>query len=141
MQNEKIIIPFDKLSCYYSDQLNDTVYHGHEYKYIFFADSNECASCVMDSLYDYIEYIENVTREREEKLGFYFIFSPKPNDLAKVRNKVLHSNIKHPVYIDSGSFFVKENRHIPSEPMFHTFLINQNDSIVLVGNPVKNQKK
>ena len=140
MRDERITIPFDKLSCYFSDKLNDSVYHGHEYKYVFLADSNECASCMVNSLYDYIEYIEQITKGRKEKLGFYFIFSPKPNDLAKVRNKVLHSNINYPVYIDSATFFIKENRHIPSESMFHTFLINKYDSVVLVGNPVKNKK-
>lgn len=92
---------------------------------------------MMNSLYDYAEYIENVTRGRKEKLGFYFIFSPKSSDLAKVRSKVLHSNIKHPVYIDSATFFMHQNKHIPSESMFHTFLINKYDSVVLVGNPVK----
>lgn len=35
---------------------------------------------------------------------------------------------------------MKENNHIPSESLFHTFLINKYDSIVLVGNPVKNRK-
>lgn len=140
MRDKRIIIPFDKLSCYYSDMLCDTVYHGHEYKYVFFADSNDCTSCVMNSLYDYIEYIENVTKGRKEKIGFYFIFSPKPKDLAKVKNKVLHSNINYPVYIDSAFYFMNNNSHIPSESMFHTFLINTHDSVVLVGNPVKNRK-
>lgn len=54
MRHERTIIPFEKLSCYYADQLSDTVYHGHDYKYVFFADSNECASCMMNSLYDYM---------------------------------------------------------------------------------------
>lgn len=137
MKSERIVIPFDKFSCYYSNILNDSIYHEHEYKYFFFSDSNECASCTITSLYDYIEYI---TKGRKEKLGFYFIFSPKSKDLVKVRNKILHSNIKYPVYIDAGNFFEKENRHIPHESMFHHFLINQHDSVVLVGNPVKKPK-
>lgn len=140
MGKERIIIPFDKMSCYSAAKLNDTIYHEHKYKYILFADSNECSSCVLNSLYDYTDYIAKITKGREKELGFYFIFSPKHKELNKIKNKVLHSNISYPVYIDSDGVFAAINSNIPSESIFHTFMIDNSGCIVLVGNPIKNEK-
>lgn len=42
------------------------------------------------------------------------------------------------MYIDSTNIFKKENPNIPSEEMFHVFLLDENDSIILVGNPLFN---
>ena len=30
--------------------------------------------------------------------------------------------------------------HIPSNPLLHSFLLDENDSVLLVGNPVRNKK-
>lgn len=140
MKEEEIVIPFDKMTCYCATKQNDTIFHEHKYKYILFADSNECSSCVLSSLYDYTEYITKITEGREKELGFYFIFSPKPKDLKKVKYKVLHSNVNYPVYIDSIGAFSANNSNIPSESIYHSFMIDKSGCVILVGNPVKNWK-
>ena len=48
------------------------------------------------------------------------------------------TELNHPMYIDSTNVFINTNPHIPAEEMFHVFLLNEKDSIVLVGNPLFN---
>jgi len=36
--------------------------------------------------------------------------------------------------------FIKENPHIPLKGIYHTFLLDENDSVILVGDPFKNEK-
>jgi hypothetical protein len=36
--------------------------------------------------------------------------------------------------------FRRANPHIPDDPLFHTFVLNEQDSVVLVGDPFKNEK-
>ena len=36
--------------------------------------------------------------------------------------------------------FLKLNPHIPSERRFHTFLLDNNNNVILIGDPTKNRK-
>ena len=42
------------------------------------------------------------------------------------------------VYIDSLGVFLKHNTNIPSNRLYHTFLLDKNNNVVLVGNPLNN---
>jgi len=53
---------------------------------------------------------------------------------------VAESGVKIPVFVDSCYAFTRINPFIPHNTIMHTFLLNQNDSIVLVGNPLRNKK-
>ncbi|MDR3093410.1 MAG: hypothetical protein LBU62_02055, partial [Bacteroidales bacterium] len=44
-----------------------------------------------------------------------------------------------PVYIDKESFFHKKNPNIPSDERMHTFLLDENNKVVLVGSPIRNE--
>lgn len=43
------------------------------------------------------------------------------------------------VYIDDRQDFITNNPTIPEDAMFHTFLLDRKNKIVLVGNPVHNE--
>lgn len=42
-----------------------------------------------------------------------------------------------PVYIDSEDRFNRLNR-FPSDPIFHTFLLDKDNKVAVIGNPVHN---
>ena len=44
------------------------------------------------------------------------------------------------VYVDDRQYFITNNPTIPEDAMFHTFLLDRENRIVLVGNPVHNEK-
>lgn len=45
-----------------------------------------------------------------------------------------------PIYVDTLGVFNRNNRHIPSNPELHTFLLDSNGYVLLVGNPLENEK-
>lgn len=44
------------------------------------------------------------------------------------------------VYLDSANTFARQNQHIPSDVLFHTFLLDENMNVVLVGDPISNKE-
>ena len=44
------------------------------------------------------------------------------------------------VYLDSVNIFEHQNQHIPSDVLFHTFLLDENMNVVLVGDPIRNKE-
>mgnify|MGYP003213882413 FL=1 len=104
-------------------------------KLIVFCDSTSCNSCAIEAIYsweDYIKYAEKL----ENQLCYYFIFTPRKKDIANVRTTLDMTDFNYPIVFDSTGFFRKLNPHIPMNKMFHTFLIDGNNRIVMVGNPL-----
>ncbi len=45
-----------------------------------------------------------------------------------------------PVHVDTAGIFIRENPHIPREAVYHTFLLDKDNRVVLVGNPSRSEK-
>lgn len=48
--------------------------------------------------------------------------------------------IPQTIFIDSTNIFSIKNPNIPLETKYHTFLLDPNNNVVLVGNPITNKK-
>ena len=140
MLNTQVILSLDSMSCYVGCNQIKHQESANDYKVIVYTDSAECASCSLQSLYDYKEQINKFCDVYKNKIGFCFIFSPKQGDIKKVKQKVLRSNFDLPIFIDSTNIFGRQNPSIPCNKMYHTFIIDKNKNIVLVGNPIVNEK-
>ncbi|MFI3306556.1 MAG: hypothetical protein R3Y68_08625 [Rikenellaceae bacterium] len=46
----------------------------------------------------------------------------------------------YPIIIDSIGEFERLNPHLPKNKAMHTFLLDENNNVVLVGNPLNNPK-
>ena len=44
-----------------------------------------------------------------------------------------------PFFIDENGAFLKNNTVIPQDSRFHVFLLNSENKIILVGNPLNNE--
>ena len=44
------------------------------------------------------------------------------------------------MHIDSSDIFIKKNPHIPLKGVYHTFLLDENNNVILIGNPINNKK-
>ena len=105
---------------------------------VVFVDSTQCSTCLISS-FDQWNTIINLT-ETKYNLNFIFIVNPTKKALGKTKIAVKHSLIKAPINIDSAGVFIKENPQIPSDPRFHTFLLDENDNVILVGNPLQSKE-
>ena len=72
------------------------------------------------------------------KLKFYFIFSTPKSD--KVRNALKTNFFNYPVLIDEKGEFEKLNPHLPKNKAMHSFLLDKNNNVIMVGNPIYNKE-
>lgn len=109
-------------------------------KMIVYFDAETCASCALSRIWEWDE-VSHITQTSCGKYQTLFIFTPNPKDLQSVKQvfKGMHMENKL-VYLDEQNDFITSNPTIPKDAMFHTFLLDRDNKIVLVGNPVYNEK-
>lgn len=140
MIGEEVILPLDSFLCYQGLKEKETVNrHLSEYKLVVYMDLISCMSCGLKTMHEWDVYVE-LSDSLEGVFDILFIVSPKHNELGLVKIKVLSENFKYPVFIDDKNIFSKINPCIPSEEQFHVFLLDKDNRIILVGNPLKSNK-
>ncbi len=96
-----------------------------------------CSSCNLGILLDWRQAIGDLTTEfGEENLRFVFVFAYK--DERELTGAVKEYMFDFPVYYDPQEAFREQNPFISGNPLCHTFLVDENNRIVLVGDPVRN---
>ena len=106
-------------------------------KLIVWYDSLGCASCEVSRMYAW----DNITAHAEafsQWFSIYYLFTPKKEDLHKLRIAINGSIFDYPVFIDQDATFVKQNPNLPKNKQLHSFLLDKNNKVVLVGNPLYN---
>ena len=130
-------MPFQKMSCWINDSAQQVrPWENAKMKLIVYIDSALCTECTLRKLYMWKDFI-NMEQEYDDDFYIFFIFQPssKASESALV-SKFRLAEINHPMYVDKNGELLKENPHIPSESMCHTFLLNREGNVVLVGEPL-----
>ena len=107
-----------------------------EYKIVTYIDSIGCVSCKLQ-LPKWKEFIAQIDSASNETVPFLFFFQPK--DKKELRHILRRDNFSLPVCIDTEDRFNKLN-HFPSEMMFQTFLLDKDNKVIVIGNPIHNLK-
>lgn len=105
-----------------------------EYTIVTYVDSIGCTSCKLrlsqwKSLIAKFESVNNTS----------VILILHPKDKKEMVYILRRDNFTHPVCMDERDVFNKLNK-LPKEEMFQTFLLNANNKVVAIGNPVHNPK-
>ncbi len=119
-------------NCMHSDSLYRIP--TNSIKFVFYFSEDECSSCAIEGLGIYEEFFRLTVDDI-----FYpmIIFSPKDGQ----EYKALQVNLKltpfpYPIYIDKRHIFQQLNVKIPKDTRYHSFLLDKNNRVVLVGNPL-----
>ena len=121
----------------FTRQLKDTVDYRipeAEYKVLVYVDSIGCTSCKLQlpKWKEFIVYVDSVSGGQ---VPFLFFFQSKDN--KELRYILKRDNFRLPVCVDSQNEFGKLNR-FPSEQMFQTFLLDKDNRVKVIGNPIHN---
>lgn len=141
LRKDPISVPLDKLSCLFDEEkisiisVNDSCM----LKLVIYTDSIECSSCRMKEMYKWDDFLSKLGAYSSQ-IEVFFIFAPLYSNMGlfKMVAKDLPQN--YPIYIDTTNIFYRENPQIPSNPALHTFLLDEQNNVILVGNPLKNKK-
>jgi len=104
---------------------------------VVWADSLDCSTCRVSKMFQYTEIV-NYRKEVGETFTPVFVFSPPRAKVDEVLLTIGVTPFDYPVFIDENGLFVAANPHIPSDNQLHTFLLDKNGKVVLVGDPVNN---
>lgn len=107
-------------------------------KLIIYVDSSNCSPCIINRMYKW-NYLIDKARECHNAVNFIFIFDPKEEQVEDAHLAVESSGLKNRIYLDTAHVFIHENEFIPKEEMFHTFLVDKNGRIIMIGNPQANK--
>ena len=133
-QGKEVLFPENPV---FTRQLKDTVDYripDAEYKVLVYVDSIGCTSCKLQlpKWKEFIAYVDSVSGGQ---VPFLFFFQSKDN--KELRYILKRDNFRLPVCVDSQNEFGKLNR-FPSELMFQTFLLDKDNRVKVIGNPIHN---
>ena len=102
------------------------------HKVLVFVDSVGCTSCKLQlqRWKELIQYTDSVT---QGTVPFLFFFQSK--NRREIRYLLKRDNFDRPVCLDESDALNRLNR-FPSDSRFHTFLLDKENRVVLVGNPI-----
>lgn len=118
-------------------QGKDTVdfsFRNAEYKVVSYVDSIGCISCKLQ-LANWAAFIQEVDSLTGKLVPFVLcLHNP---DVEEMKRIVRKDNFQYPVFIDEMGTFDGLN-HFPTNMTFQTFLLDKDNKIVAIGNPVLN---
>ena len=107
-----------------------------DYKVVTYIDSLGCTHCKLQ-LSRWMEFIAEVDSLTDGGVPFFFYFHPK--DVKELRMLTRRDGFTYPVCFDEKDEFNGLN-HFPSKIAFQTFLLDKNNKVIALGNPILNPK-
>lgn len=137
--NSYITVPMDSMISL-SANGGVSTYHHSEYTYIMYIDSTMCSDCAVKHLSDW-SILDVSNRPGSEKLKYLFIIAPKHNQYKHIF-ELIKSDIHFSefTFIDTMGVFERANPNLPKNKLLHTFMINKEGKVRLIGNPITNSQ-
>ena len=133
-QGKEIVFPQDMAFTRFVTESVDYRIPDAEYKVLVYVDSVGCTSCKLQ-LPKWQELIAHVDSATNGNVPFIFIFQSK--DDRELRYILKRDNFDRPVCIDRNNRFDELNQ-FPQDITFQTFLLDKDNKVKVIGNPVHN---
>ena len=133
-QGKEIVFPQDMVFTRFVTELVEYRIPDAEYKVLIYVDSTGCTSCKLQ-LPKWKELIAHVESTTTSNIPFIFVFPSKAD--KELRYILKRDNFDRPVCIDRDSRLDKLNK-FPQDITFQTFLLDQDNKVKVIGNPVHN---
>lgn len=118
-------------------QGKDTVdfsFRDADYKVVSYVDSIGCISCKLQ-LTNWTAFIQEVDSLTNGTIPFVLCLHTA--DVKEMKRIVRKDNFKYPVFLDEMGTFYALN-HFPKDMTFQTFLLDKDNKVVAMGNPILN---
>lgn len=143
MKSQPIDLCLDSLQYYISTtncsvEIDSSSFYRKNTSIVVYTDSSVCSSCTVKGMYKWFDFLDEIEERYGGDMKIYFIFSPRKSQMNDFQIALHSLNLNYPVFIDSTNIFIRHNPHIPSNKRLHTFLINTDNMVYLVGSPLEN---
>lgn len=135
---QHIIIPYDKLEKRDCSLFGETYNNEKRFTLVLYTDGNQCVPCEIVSF----SSLEKMNRNDSlwQELRKVYIFDVKPDNATSLYMKLCKFRIEQDVFFDTCGVFRKSNPFIPDSKLYHSFILDNNGTVKLIGNPFKNEK-
>ena len=136
-KTKSIILP-DNMLALNCDELmeQDSLLLRRPLKMVLYINQDGCTGCKLRQLIPIFMFI--LENQNNENFGAIIILNTSDIEYAKQILKEIR--FCKTVFYDLDGSFERLNTHLPSKEHFHTFLLNKENKVLLVGNPVHNEK-
>lgn len=115
---------------------NDTTcvdLNNDNYKILLYVDSLGCTNCRL-KLSEWKKIMAEADSIFDRKLEFVFFFQPKKKDEKELQFIFKQNGFRHPVFIDTVNE-INQLNNFPSNPEYQCFLLDNDNKVLIVGNP------
>jgi len=133
--NQQITLPESMSVVWRGKDTIMTNYSTSFIKLIIWYDSLRCISCEANKINEWREIIA-YTDSLDKWLSIIYLFTPRKNDIYKVKMALKSDKLDYPIFIDQHLIFVKQNPKLPKNRELHSFLLDKDNRVVLIGNPL-----
>jgi hypothetical protein len=106
---------------------------------VVYVDSAECSSCALSKLRFWNPLIAEA-KKKQLDIDYVFILAPKKKDMEDVNVELEITDLQSSIYVDTAFAFKKNNKDLPKENKYHSFLLNTEGKVILIGSPIANKK-
>lgn len=140
LRSKAINIPYDRMGCWTNDSIRViSPWNKAKLKLVHYIDSATCSTCYLQKA-AINEFICNLEESSNNEFYNVFIISPDNKDRKRLKTDFNEKLTPQTIFVDTANVFTEVNPNIPSELMYHTFLLDENNKVILVGNPIANEK-
>ena len=135
-EGKEIFFPAHSIFTIQGKDTVDFSFLNSEYKVVTYIDSIGCTSCKLQ-LPRWKQFMHEVDSTMNGSIPFVFYFHPK--DMKELHYITRRDAFNYPVCFDEKDDF-NELNHFPVEMTFQTFLLDKENKVVAIGNPIHNPK-
>ncbi|GHT23628.1 hypothetical protein FACS189430_07200 [Bacteroidia bacterium] len=105
-----------------------------QYKIVFFLDSANCLDCDFN-IFEWKQRIRELFKKNLDVSCIFLLNAEYSNEIMQMIDK---SNFKYPLAFENTKYFKQKNK-LFSNSKSATFLLDKDNKIVLIGNPINNE--
>jgi hypothetical protein len=136
---KEIVFPtnFDNyLVCNDSLSIDCHTIFNKDYKILLYMDSTMCIPCQF-KMFVWKKIIEEAKNQYSNTVSFLFFL--QTTDIEQLKFLLRRDDLNYPVFIDSTNQINRLNE-FPKKAEFQCFLLNRENKVLAIGNPVENAK-
>ena len=108
---------------------------------VVFTDSIYCSPCAITDMYKWYDLMDATKNICADQSKIFFIFSSPASMIEDIKYGLHEVSFDSPVFIDTCGVFLRNNPHIPSNPLLHVFMIDKKHNVIMIGSPLKNKER
>ena len=131
---KEILYPNNLAFTLWGQDTVETAFSRAPYKIVSYVDSVGCTSCKLQ-IFAWKAFISELNLRFQDKVPVFLFFHPvKTEEITFILKR---DKFNYPVCIDKDDAFNKLN-HFTAEMAFQTFLLDRDNKVVAIGNPIHN---